>query len=316
MLRHYEICNENFNKNLIEQDDFFICSLGPEERSYYLLHQIAKTPIEIDHILALATFGWEEVCKEVKQTADIAKISIIDATTFEANDVIAQVKQWIYSHAIGEKNFKLHIDYSSMPQDWYCSLLMCLEKIITVECTTFFWYTEGEYTDISDEYPSAGIESFDLVSGSASLDDEGRTHVIAMGYDKFRTQAIISVLDPNRFILCAAYDSNEQVVLDNIRTINARIIPQASLCTYLPINNFEFMLAKLREIAQENYKDGGVVFVPDGPKPLILAMSIVPDFFCEPGVTCLQIKHNKRIYKPHNVHASQRILGFCVKRKA
>lgn len=316
MLRHYEICNENFNIDLVGQDDFFICSLGPEDRSYYLLNQIAKTIIERDHILALATFEWEEVCKEVKQTVDIANISIMDATNFAATDVIAQVKRWIDSHAISEDEFKLHIDYSSMPQNWYCDLLMSLEKIVPVECTTFFWYTEGEYADISDEYPSAGIESFSLVSGAAPLGNTDRTHVIAMGYDKFRTQAIISVLDPNRFILCAAYDSNEQVVLKNIRTINARIIPQASLCTYLPINNFEFMLAKLREIAQENYKNGGVVFVPDGPKPLILAMSIVPEFFSEPGVTCLQIKHNEKIYKPHNVQANQRILGFCVKIKA
>ena len=75
------------------------------------------------------------------------------------------------------------------------------------------------------------------------------------------------------------------------------MIQSASLVVSLPLDNFEGMVDKLCGLAYDLLlKNAQVIFIPDGPKPLIMAMSIVPQLINRPGITCLHIASNTNYY--------------------
>ena len=52
--------------------------------------------------------------------------------------------------------------------------------------------------------------------------------------------------------------------------------------------------------------------MPDGPKPLVFAMSMVPLLLEKLGVTCLHVSRNKEYYNAINVDPTDKIYGFSV----
>jgi hypothetical protein len=92
--------------------------------------------------------------------------------------------------------------------------------------------------------------------------------------------------------------------------VNKHIIEQAlsfvSLCT----DDFKHMVARLCEIAYEYLPLGDVVLVPDGPKPLIMAMSLVPQLLGKEGVVCMHVSRNPKCREFVNVSATGTIIGF------
>lgn len=52
------------------------------------------------------------------------------------------------------------------------------------------------------------------------------------------------------------------------------------------------MVDKLCELVYDQMQSGQVIIIPDGPKPLIMAMSLIPDIVKKDGVTCLHISRN------------------------
>jgi len=83
----------------------------------------------------------------------------------------------------------------------------------------------------------------------------------------------------------------------------------------LDISDFPFMVAKLRELAHELIKSSDVIFVPDGPKPLIFAMSQIPLLIKETGITCMHVKRDLNKFVPLDVTASGKIVGFSMQIK-
>ena len=56
---------------------------------------------------------------------------------------------------------------------------------------------------------------------------------------------------------------------------------------------------------------GDVVLVPDGAKPLVLAMSLIPEYTGFRGVFCWHIGHVKPDgYVPNDVEATGEIVAF------
>ena len=201
----------------------------------------------------------------------------------------------------------------NMPRRWYCKLPSLLSEILRPGDKAFFWYSEGSYPDDYTQYPRAGIQSFVPFSGTASLRTESkRTHIIVLSYDKVRTEGTLSILDPEAFITCNAYDSSTREIHENVLEINESIISRAILSVSLHMDDFFFMLSKLCELANEFLPIGDVILVPDGPKPLIFAISLVPELLNKPGVTCLHIMRNKMEDKPLDVLPNQKVIGFAI----
>ena len=80
----------------------------------------------------------------------------------------------------------------------------------------------------------------------------------------------------------------------------------------LHIEDFEFMVSKLCDTTNELLPAGDVILIPDGPKPLIFALSLVPNLVRKHGITCLHITRNNEHFEAVDVIATGTVHGFLV----
>ena len=142
--------------------------------------------------------------------------------------------------------------------------------------------------------------------------ENSRVHVVALGYDVIRTQAILSITDPSYLVSCYAYDPEREGFLENIKQINEPILARSAMSLALHVEDFEFMVSKLCDTTNELLPVGDVVLIPDGPKPLIFALSLVPDLVGKQGVTCLHIARNNDYFEPVDVTPTGKVCGFLL----
>lgn len=306
-VNNYNIHNAVYDDVIITANDIFVCALGNELRSLYMLKKISKK-LPLSNIIV---FCFPNIInKEVRDYLSKHSFSTINTTYKNYSLAIETIKNRYQSSA---KPCNIHVDFSAMPRDWYSRMPMVISPLLSPEENLFFWYVEATgYQSI----PNAGISSFNYFFGSPTIrPDNKRTHVLALGYDSIRTQAAISMLDPDSYITCMAYDYENKKIKDMVLKVNEDIISHSTLFLSLPIHDFEFMLSKLCEITADSLTDGDVILVPDGPKPLIFAMSLVPSIIGKKGITCLHISRNLEhevLNESNNVYASDKIVGFSL----
>ena len=201
----------------------------------------------------------------------------------------------------------IHVDYSCMPRNWYCNIPKYLLQCNGVTIDLIMWYTQGIYSDT--EYPTAGISDFSRFSGYPSLNPFKRHHIFSLGFDNIRTYAIYRVLDPDS-LLCVIAKRNKY--LQKVYDDNKEIISQADFVINLPINDFVVSFSRIIEIIKSLPKNHDVILVPDGPKPFILAFSLIPEFIDQMGITCLHVaRRHVADIQPTNVlpDLSEEIIG-------
>lgn len=305
--------NVQYNDVHFDKSDLFVCVIGYEERSFYMLDRIREKIGQSNTLLFVMDdyFNFEQAQKKVEQVKnDGYPIEVVNYQ--DATYVAARIVSAIEGKKAETTELEINIDYSSMPRGWYSVLPARLDDILREKDRVYFWYCEGNYPENYDEYPTAGIEAISLFSGKSSMRMQKRTHVIGLSYDMIRTQGIISVIDPEYIVTCEAHDPIRKDIQKNVIELNQPLLAQASMSVSLDLSDFVFMVSKLREIANELLKVSDVILVPDGPKPLIFAMSIIPSLLDEPGVACLHVSRNKNYYKPVNVKPTGRIVGFGI----
>ena len=197
-----------------------------------------------------------------------------------------------------------------MPRLWLFDLPMQLKKEFGAN-NTIFWYVTGKYGD-GCGYPSSRIKKLELY-GNASLGPKRRMHIIGVGFDSSKTNAIISTTDPDEYIICSAFDDEHIDVHECVNEINRQIIDSATFTVRFKMDDFAFMFSKLCELANEYLELGDVIFVPDGPKPLIFAMSLVPLLIKKRGVSCLHALSDRNINEVKDVQAGKLIYGFSMR---
>ena len=194
---------------------------------------------------------------------------------------------------------------------WYCSLPLLIDEFASDNIHAFFWYVSGDYPD---EYPSAGIDSISVFAGlSLPAVDVNRYHIVGLGYDNIRTETIVSIIEPESLISCYAYNPLAIETKENAYEINKKIIGRSLLSVALPIDNFSGMVDKMCELVYGQVPNSQVIMVPDGPKPLIMAMSLIPEMTKKDGVTCLHVSRNTEHYSRIDVvPRKNEIYGFQV----
>lgn len=293
----------------VRETDIFICAIGYEARSQYILKKIIQK-ICAHNILVFCFEGFEknEDVKKYLESLD-KDILQIKKDYLDGNEVREEIIKFLKEHYVLGSH--IHIDYSSMPRNWYFRLPM--DPYLLEKKDVFFWYVVGKYPVSYEAYPSAGIEAYSVIGRPSLRMKQKRLHVIGLGYDTIRTKALISILDPDMYSVCAAFGGGDKEIDENVHRANSQIIGQAVSEISFHMEDFSFMVAKLCEIASEYLPLGDIVFVPDGPKPLIMAMSLVPLVLKKEGVTCLHVSRNNKCYEPVKVDATETILGFAVK---
>lgn len=308
-----EFANEQFNKSYPSNIDLFICTIGYEERSSYLFDHLSDH-LNPDNTLVFATDNYTRFEYAKQKVEQISAIGygpkIIRYQDYEC--ALSDIRKVTEKKMDEKPSISVYIDYSSMPRAWYCRLPMLFQKILRCGDRVYFWYAEGYYEGNYQSYPTAGIDAFVLFSGKPALLADHRVHVLGLGYDFVRTQGIISIIDPEYMVLFESHDLNRTDIFENVINANESVIAQASMTTSLELSDFTFMISKLCEIAYEYTGNAEVIFVPDGPKPLILAMSIIPDLIELPGIVCLHVTRNYEQFSPIRVTASGEVVGFSI----
>lgn len=301
-----KINNLQFNVSEMTDNDVFICTIGFEVRSRFLLDKVEQI-LKNDHILVL-------YFEDLKDKSDIGDYILrleekkirTEAVSYEQGYAVADIVL-DYLKLISPFQGNVYIDYSAMPRTWYSLLPVQLNR--KIDSDIFFLYVVGEYPCDYKAYPSAGIESYSII-GRSSLRDKKRLHIIGIGYDAVRTKALISILDPDMYSVCSAHYSKDSEMENRVQEVNQHVLQQAVSCIGLCTDDFSFMVARLCELANEYLPLGDVVFVPDGPKPLIMAMSLVPQLLNKEGVVCLHVARNSTCYKFMDVKPTETVLCF------
>jgi hypothetical protein len=307
--------NSKYSENLFHNAALFVFAIGYEQRSSYLYDKISSSLKSFNAMI----FTFDDYLKHNYSEQKMKEINRENIKIFEKNysdsqNVQMEIIKEIENLVNLNDSITVHIDYSSMPRSWYCKLPILLERILRKEDKIYFWYSEGKYlVNDYEEFPCAGIEDFSFFSGKPSLQiDRNRIHILALGYDNTRSQAIISITDPDYLVTCCAYNPDQKDVLDKIHDNNQHILSRAAMSFTLQLDDFSFMLSKLRGTVNELLPTGNVVLIPDGPKPLIFAISLVPDLLNKEGLTCLHIARNSKHFTAVDVTATGEIYGFSI----
>ena len=295
-----------FDQAIVQTEDIFIGTIGYEIRSEYMLKQICKK-INPKNILL---FYFDDYCNFDRLKNEIdnieAEYKMIERKYEEGDKVINDVVSFVKERY--SEGAYIHLDYSSMPRNWYCYLPMGLHKLYPQK--VIFWYVKGKYPINYEVYPSSGIEAYSIIGTSSLRTEQKRMHVIGLGYDVIRTKALLSIMDPDLYSVCSAHDDLDQDIGDNVQKMNFEIISQAFKSIEFNLDYFSFIYSKLCEMANEYSPIGDIIFVPDGPKPLIMAMALVPQTIAKPGISCLLVSRNKSCYEPIMVEPTNKIIGF------
>lgn len=306
--------NQKFSEKVLGTNDILICAFGYERRSLALYNRMRNILIS-DNVLAFVFkdyMKYNYIAPEINEIIK-KKGAIVEMVDYDSySDVYEKIEKIIESKIEENIAITIHIDYSSMPRRWYYKLPILLNDILRENDKAYFWYVAGLYPENYEGYPSAGIDSFSVLGKPSLRIGTKRMHIIGLSYDAVRTSALLSILDPDSYITCNAYNKSNSEINSNVRLVNSRVISMANMEISLQIDDFFFMISKLCEMVNEFLPLGDVILVPDGPKPLIFAMSLIPLLVDKVGVTCLHVSRNKEFYSAVNVEPSEIVYGFSI----
>ena len=306
--------NQQFCDELLKKDDIFVFALGYESRSLALYNRI-KLKLSAENMLVFVFDDYKKYDYVAPQIDSIITANgiTVENVNYDSYSIVNKKIEEMVKNRVQEKtSVTIHIDYSSMPRRWYYRLPILIKNRLRKIDKAYFWYVAGHYPMDYEAYPSAGIDSFSVFGKSSLRVGEKRTHIVGLSYDAIRTSALISILDPDSYITCNAYNKSSSEIHNNVQLVNSRVISMASMEISLQIDDFSFMISKLSELVNEFLPLGDVILVPDGPKPLIFAMSLIPLLVDKIGVTCLHISRNKEFYNAINVEPTDNIYGFSI----
>lgn len=283
-----------------------VTTSGYEARNRYWLQQTVKTLQAGDRLQHLV-IGFREFADALSRPANDQfyrgmGLTIEPADASEGKRFRELVVQRIVQLLDVAKDdpIEVHVDYSCMPRLWYCDLPCLLLNALRPHDKAFLWYTPGEYPDV--DYPTAGVEDFRVFSGRPSLNPRVRTHIFGLGFDRVRSQAIWSVLDPQNLVCFYADPAVKASYVERVRSDNRDVLSAANHAFSVPLDNFIYAYGLIASVVTEFRSIGDVVIVPDGPKPLILASSLIPMRLAVPGVLCFHVTRRKgQNYQPVDV---------------
>lgn len=289
-------------------DDLFVCVLGYEPRSRFLLNKNIDTRNSKNTLVF--NLNKEKIPYGIKEK----EIELVNCGYNDTTIIKEQIHNFSQNNLQCNDKTTLNIDYSSMPRSWYCALPIFISKTIDDNNELVFWYTAGDYPSSYIHYPSAGIDSISVFSGlSLPASDIMRCHILGLGYDSIRTETVKSIVEPDMLISCYAYNPADIKTKENVCKANKGLIESSRLTVALPIDNFSGMVDKLCGLVYDQIQSGQIIIIPDGPKPLIMAMSLIPDLVKKDGVTCLHISRNTHHHSEIPVEPrGNEIFGFQV----
>ena len=295
----------------------FVCASGYESRSLHLLSKIHDAGM-LAHISVLAlTFDeFRNVGSRPSNDAYLAGLGIAPVIIFNGlvETVILHIEESLRHLRGSEALVRVVIDYSSMPRQWYCALLRYFSAASWLD-DVHFWYVQGGFG--VQEYPCVGYGDFSVFSGQPRVTRTSEVHVFGLGFDSTRTYGIWNFLDPQyTCCLIGIADHNDDLV-HRVCRVNSEILLAADVVKSVRMDDFPRLLASVVDLSRKCSSLGDVCLVADGPKPLVLAMSIAPEIFGKIGVSSWHVAHVKPDgYQPLDVLPTDHVFGFALRKTA
>jgi hypothetical protein len=289
----------------------FVFSCGYEKRSLtqFLYLQDKAKSYDIDYLcFSFATF---KQCGSRPENDGIL-------SQYGVNPIELEPKDWdgAWHHLSDYLTNKLdgdaqiYIDYSSMPRNWYCMLAkeMGLGKLGSHASLI---YSHGKYFE--SQYPCVGYGEFHNFSGRPNITSTREVNIFGLSFDSIRTHGIWNFLDPQLSVAVIARSPNNEDHTQRVRKENPEILAASDIVHEVNISEFGNMLATLIDLSRKHQSFGDVALVPDGPKPMVIAMSLVPLYLDDKGFYCWHVSHVKpEGYEPMDIESSGDFFGFGV----
>ncbi len=310
------ISNFDFNKieesfSKYDKPILFVFSCGYEKRSLsQYLHLVEHIDNHDINYLCYSFSSYKNSSSRLDNDKVLSenKIEPIELDPKDWNSAWSHLSDHFLNKLNGDA--QVYIDYSSMPRNWYC---MLASKLVLGELGSVaaLVYSHGKYFD--SKYPCVGYGEFGRLSGRPDITATREVNIFGLGFDSIRTHGIWTFLDPQLSISVIARSPNNNEHVQRVLRENPEII-SASTGTYeVDIDKFDSMLATLIDLSRKHQEFGDVALVPDGPKPMVIAMSLVPYYLDSKGFYCWHVGHVKPDdYEPIDIEASGEYFGFGV----
>lgn len=294
-----------------------ICSSGYESRASHWARKVL-TKMKQDAGCTLRVFGFKDRKHDgARQSNDIFFIDSGFEMAEFSSDAEYNIGEKLTSYiremhkSSTSSDVEVHIDYSSMPRSWYCALFKAAHKHLRKRDKLFMWYSGGAYE--GEAFPTAGVSDISLFSGKPTITPKVRTHIFGLGFDRIRASAIFRVLDPQNLVCFYGEPGVKHEYVERVRSDNRDLFSAARYEFSVPVDNFPEAFSRIADMTREFARQGDVILIPDGPKPLVLASSLIPDFFDQRGIVSLHVRRRKDQDSPVlNVNASGSVYGFSV----
>lgn len=293
----------------------FICAIGFEKRSSFLIEKLKNKNL-VDNNNTICFYFLDHrnnVSNDNYKLLSRFCITPIDIDKNEHSEMLEIVKTRINELKEKFEKINIHVDYSSMPRNWYANLLLSSSKLTRENDNLFFWYSHGDYTNDIGHCSTAGADDFVIFSGKASIKPRKRSHILGLGYDKIKSDAIRTVVDPSTLVICYTYPLDNLKISHTIQAEHRMLFDSAAFSFSLPIENFNFIVNRIKEVVMDLREKGDVILIPDGPKPLILACSLIPTLIDRKGIICFHVKSHNENFIPENIKPTGMISGFSFK---
>lgn len=293
----------------------FVFSCGYEARSIELLKRISnRENAKRTLYLCFSFTTFKESCSRPANEKTLEELGIVpievepNNSKFVVETILSKIGELSQSC---EGNPTVHIDYSSMPRNWYCAIISRL-MFSTPGLTFFCWYTGATYE--KDEYPCVGYGEFKIFSGHPRLSSTSETHIFGLGFDGTRSYGIWNFLDSQDALALVGKTDENDYAVDKVYTENQELISASKLVLSIRIDDFSRTLSSVIDLSREYSKQGDVALIPDGPKPLTLAMSLAPELLPDQGVFSWHVGHIKpKGYQPTDALPNGQVYGFRVR---
>lgn len=308
---------ENIDLHQIKEITLFVFVITCEERSVYAYNQLrSHVDFSKDNLLCFIIEDYD--CEQIEHNVSMInheEIEIYRLKKEKYKDFIDIIRDRIETLRRKDENVKICFDYSSMPRYFYVKGFLDIYAMLAINDELTCIYAQGDYVTDIDNYATTGADEFILLCGKASINPQSRTHVIGLGYDKNKTEAICSVIDPNRLVSCYAAPNTTNAQMESkIREMHFNTINSSVIKLSFNINDFIYIFRKLHALAFELKFKGDVIFLPDGPKPLILAQSIIPMFSEKVGIMSFFISSHKKHVNNVDVKPTGVFTNFKIKK--
>jgi hypothetical protein len=243
----------------------WVCRVTDEMRSLYVYEQLLKEKVTLEpgNIIFLG------------ESSSFTNPAVVDLISNIPIHKELKLKQLLHEKISelktnGQNEITVDIDYSSFCR-WMVMELVDLIQSTLGTCNTRIWYSRANY---SSDFPHYGFNGQIQQHGNIRITAESEVCLLSLGLDSSRTYAIWQAMNPSTCVAIYARSPDNSEIVDQVRLKNRELLSSIDEILELPIDDMERAVAILVDLSHELSPHNDIVMIPDGPKPLMLAMAI------------------------------------------